>query len=216
MKKLKKRVISKPFKLHENNQYGNGMTKPLPTDCIKDNSDISWETFNFLLEKVDFEDIIGHLYIVDIEFDIKNATKRELIYNEIYPPIIEKQKIIDPCERSVFQLLEQYIQGEKGPKPYKSTAIAHATLFKKFFLPMYLEDLAFCIKRASWKITKINSHLTFEQARFKRKFILMNQKSRQQSKSDIKKDLYKHMNNSNFGYDCRNNLDNCKFIPIFD
>ena len=59
MKKLKKRVISKPFKLHENNQYGNGMTKPLPTDCIKDNSDISWETFNFLLEKVDFEDAIG-------------------------------------------------------------------------------------------------------------------------------------------------------------
>ena len=24
------------------------------------------------------------------------------------------------------------------------------------------------------------------------------------------------MNNSNFGYDCRNNLDNCKFNPIFD
>ena len=24
------------------------------------------------------------------------------------------------------------------------------------------------------------------------------------------------MNNSNFGYDCRNNLDNCKFVPIFE
>ena len=24
------------------------------------------------------------------------------------------------------------------------------------------------------------------------------------------------MNNSNFGYDCRNNLDNCKFVPIFN
>ena len=24
------------------------------------------------------------------------------------------------------------------------------------------------------------------------------------------------MNNSNFAYDCRNNLDNCKFVPIFD
>ena len=24
------------------------------------------------------------------------------------------------------------------------------------------------------------------------------------------------MNNSNFGYDCRNNLDNCKFVPTFD
>ena len=24
------------------------------------------------------------------------------------------------------------------------------------------------------------------------------------------------MSNSNFGYDCRNNLDNCQFLPIFD
>ena len=44
----------------------------------------------------------------------------------------------------------------------------------------------------------------------------MNRKSRQQSKNDIEKDFYKLMNNSNFGYDCRNNLDNCKFVAIFD
>ena len=81
---------------------------------------------------------------------------------------------------------------------------------------MYLEDLVFCIKRAGWKVTKIHSHITFEQARFKQKFILMNQKSRQQSKNSIEKDFYKLMSNSNIGYDCRNNLDNCKFVPIFD
>ena len=44
----------------------------------------------------------------------------------------------------------------------------------------------------------------------------MNQKSRQESKTDIEKDFYKLINNSNFGYDCRNNLDNWKFVPIFD
>ena len=81
---------------------------------------------------------------------------------------------------------------------------------------MFLESLIFCIKRAGWKVTKIHSHLTFEQKRFKQKFILMNQKSRQQSKNTVEKDFYKLMNNSNFGYDCRNNLDNCKFVPIFD
>ena len=81
---------------------------------------------------------------------------------------------------------------------------------------MYLEDLVFCIKRAGWKVTKIHSHITFEQARFKQKFILMNQKSRQQSKNSVEKDFYKLMNNSNFSYDCRNNLDNCKFVPIFN
>ena len=112
--------------------------------------------------------------------------------------------------------MEQYIEGEKGPKSYKSTAKAHATLSKKIFLPMYFEDLAFCIKRAGWKVAKIYSPLTFEQARFKRKFILMNQKSRQKSKNDIEKDFCKLMNNSNFGCDCRNNLDNCTFVPIFE
>ena len=81
---------------------------------------------------------------------------------------------------------------------------------------MYREDLVFCIKRVGWKVTKIHSHLTFEQARFKQNFILMNQKSRQESKNSVEKGFYELMNNSNFGYDCRNNIDNCKFVPIFD
>ena len=34
--KVKKRVITKTLKIDENNQYGNRMTKPLPTSCIKD------------------------------------------------------------------------------------------------------------------------------------------------------------------------------------
>ena len=160
--KTKKRVITKILKLDENNQYGHGMTKPLPTGCIKDNDDISWETFNILLESVNFDDKIGHLYIVDIEFDFKNATEREFAYHEIYPPIIEKQRIVDPCERSVFQLLEQFVRGENAPKSHRTSAKAHANFFKKNFLPMYLEDLVFCIKRAGWKVTKIHSHLTFE------------------------------------------------------
>ena len=44
----------------------------------------------------------------------------------------------------------------------------------------------------------------------------MNQKSRQESTNSIEKNFYKLMNNSIFGYDCRNNIDNCKFVPIFD
>ena len=69
------------------------MTKPLPTECIKDYSDLSWETFNFLIESVNLEDSRGHLYIVDIKFDKGNASERQLVYNEIYPPIVQKQKI---------------------------------------------------------------------------------------------------------------------------
>ena len=161
-KAQKKRLITKILKLDENNRYDNGMTKSLPIGCIRDDNDLSWETFNILLEKVDFEDEIGHLFVVDIMFDLKNATKRQLVYNGIYPPIIEKKKIIDPCERSVFQLLEQYKEGDNGnPLAYRATSKAHATMLKKKFIPMYLEHLAFVIKKVGWKVTKIHAHLTF-------------------------------------------------------
>ena len=46
----------------------------------------------FLLETVSFEDTIGYLYIVDIGFDIKNATEGEYAFNEIHRPIIENKK----------------------------------------------------------------------------------------------------------------------------
>ena len=118
----KKRFITKILKLDENNQYGHGMTKPLPTGCIKDDSYSSWTTFNLLLEKVNFEDKIGHLFVVNIVFDSDNATEKELAYNEIYRPIIEKQTIIDPCERSVYQLVVQYFEGTNGnPLAYRGT-----------------------------------------------------------------------------------------------
>ena len=107
-----KRVISKILKLDENNQYGHAMTKPLPAGCIKNDADLSWRTFNLLLESVSLEDKIGHLYIVDIKFDYENATKEQIVYNEIYPPIVEKQKTIDPCEKSVYQLLDNYRERE--------------------------------------------------------------------------------------------------------
>ena len=57
-----KRVITKILKLDENNQYGYGMTKLLPTSYIKHDPDITWRTFNLLLERVSLEDSIGHLF----------------------------------------------------------------------------------------------------------------------------------------------------------
>ena len=92
----------------------------------------------------------------------------------------------------------------------------HATLFKKTFQPIYLKQLVFVIKRAGWQVTKLYSHYAFEQERFKKDFILMNQRARQNSKNAIKKDFYKLMNKPNFGYDCHNNIDNFQFVPIFD
>ena len=115
----------------ENNQYGHAMTKPLPTGCIKNDSDLSWETLNLLLESVTLEDKIGHLYIVDLKFDLENATEKQIIYNEIYPPIIEKQKTIDPNEISVYQLLDNFREGQNGALSYRVSAKAHSTMLPK-------------------------------------------------------------------------------------
>ena len=84
------------------------------------------------------------------------------------------------------------------------------------FIPVHLEHLVFLIKRAGWQVTKIFSHYTFEQERFKRDFILMNQRSRQNAKDSFEKDFFKLLNNAKFGYDYRNKLDNCTFEPICD
>ena len=213
----KKRVIAKILKVDENNQYGFAMTKPMPTGYIKENPSPSWLKFNLLLEIVSLDDPIGHLFIVDIEFDKKNATEREFLYNEIFPSIIEKKKVLDADERSTFQLFDMFDTSTEGkPKTYRCTPKSHATMFPPKFIPLYLEDLRFLIKRAGWQVTKLYSHFTFERAAFKKESVIMNQTTRQNAKNNIEKDVFKLMNIANFGFDCRNNANNTKFEPIID
>ena len=151
----KKHVITKIVKFDENNQFGFAMMKPMPTGCIKEYNLPSWLTFNLLLEKVSLDDQISHLFVVDIEFDQTNATKKQFLYNEILPSIIEKQKVLELNERSLYQLLELFDETtEEKLKSYRCTAKSHATMFPKKFIPLYLEDLRFFIKIASWIVTK--------------------------------------------------------------
>ena len=83
-------MITEILKLDENNQYGFAMIKPMSTGCIKEKDLLCWLDFHILLETVDSNVSIGHLFIVDIIFDRKNATEKQLPYNEIIPLIIEK------------------------------------------------------------------------------------------------------------------------------
>ena len=78
------------------------MTKPIPMGCFKKEPQPTWRSFNILLERVNLNDPIGHLFVVDISFDYEKATPRQHVYNEIYLSIIEKQKIIGVAERSVY------------------------------------------------------------------------------------------------------------------
>ena len=90
-------------------------------------------------------------------------------------------------------------------------------MFWKKFILLYLEDLKLLITRCYWRVTKIYySYYTFKQARFRSRFVLRNDKSRQNVKNAIKKYLFKLMNNANFGPDCRDNANNVKFQTIID
>ena len=47
-------------------------------------------------------------------------------------------------------------------------------------------------------------------------FILINQRSRQQSKNSAGKTFFRLLDNANFDYACRKNVDNSKFEPTCD
>ena len=44
----------------------------------------------------------------------------------------------------------------------------------------------------------------------------MNQKSSQKVTSSVERYFFKLLKNSNFGIDCRNNIDNCILEPLYD
>ena len=73
-KKQKKCIVSKILKIDENNQYGNAITKLLPFGCIKKEKETpDLRKFNFILQNLLPNNKIGHLFVVDIIFDEKNA-----------------------------------------------------------------------------------------------------------------------------------------------
>ena len=92
---------------------------------------------------------------------------------------------------------------------FKTTAKTHAAMDEKIAIPLYAEHLRLLLSRYGWRVTKFRGHYTFEQKKFKMDFVIMNQVSRQKSQIDEEKDFNKLINNANFGYDCRNNADNC-------
>ena len=207
--------------MDENNQYGNAITKPLPIGSIKKMKKLpSLSTFDLIVQSISNEDKIGKLFLINIEFDCGNASKKQLFFNKIYTPIFEKEKGLPACEKSVFQLLDAMRLNEKAKSglinSYKTTAKTHATLDKKYAIPLYAEHLHFMINRCDWRITNIRAHYTFEQAISKKEFVIINQVSRQNAKIDVEPDFYKLLSNSNFGYNCRNNADNYFFNPIYD
>lgn len=84
------------FKLDENSQFDYLMMKLLSKGFIKRQEKLLiLKQFNMLLETLDLDNQIGHLFVVDIEFNAVEATAKTLRYNQIYTPVFEKDKIVD-------------------------------------------------------------------------------------------------------------------------
>ena len=89
--------------MDENNQCGFAMTKPLPYGFITKKKNLpTLEELKELLANVTLTDKLGHLFVVDIVFDKVN--EKTLLFNELYPSIFEKNKKIEPLERSCAQI----------------------------------------------------------------------------------------------------------------
>ena len=147
--------------------------------------------FDLIVQGISDEDKIGHLFVVDIHFDQKNASEKQLLFNEIYLPIFEKKKVLSANERSVFQFLDAMRLNDNGTiNSFKTTAKTQATMDEKIAIPLYAEHLHFLLTRCGWKVTKIRGHYTFEQKKFKKDFVIMNQVSRQSAKTDVEKDFF--------------------------
>ena len=66
-----------------------------------------------LHERVDLDDKIGYLFLVDIRFDMLKETPKQYMYNEIQCPIFEKKKILD-AKKICFQLSKTWHKGDKS------------------------------------------------------------------------------------------------------
>ena len=91
-----------------------------------------------------------------------------MLFNELYLPILEKNKKMEPFEQSNLQLLSIMVRDEDKEKinsfPYHSKP--HSTLKEKKYITLSAEDLHFLITREGWLVTLINKQFTSEKSKF--------------------------------------------------
>ena len=179
------------------NLYGFAMSKPLPYD------DIKFETENVCLEEIlntpDDSDI-GYFLEVDLEYphNIRQKTK--------YFPFAPENKSISkddfgPYMKSIM------------PKNY----VSHKKLIcdwtdKRNYLIHY-RMLKFYISHGM-KIKQVHSVISFKQSKWLERYIDFNTQKRNQVVNDFEKDFYKLLNNAFYGKTMENVRNRCKIEII--
>ena len=150
----KRRMFSKIFQLDENNQYGFAMTKPFPNGIFKKEPSVTMDILNKSIENFDPNAEIGEIFVVDVEFDAHDDSRKK-IYNEVLPCIFEPKSKVPVNRRSVYQVLPTMRTGKRENIPkYKATEKTHATLGHKKRFPMYIDHIHFLTKRADERSLK--------------------------------------------------------------
>lgn len=72
---------------------------------------------------------------------------------------------------------------------YRTTAKTHSAMQEKNDIPLHAEHLHFLIKHCNCIVMKIYFHYIFGQNKSKKDFVIMNQESRQNLKTNVEKDL---------------------------
>ena len=90
-----------------------------------------------------------------------------------------------------MQLMSAMVRDDEKDKinTFSHYSKTNSTLKERRFISLYGEDLHFLITRAGWLVTRIYAHYTFDQSKFKREFVIMNQKERQTAESKVEKDF---------------------------
>ena len=208
----KKIISAKILKMDENNQYGNAMTKPLPYDCIKKATKVPFfKSLTRYLIVYLTRTMLGIFLWLTLNSTIKLRKRCFLMkYTRLFLKKIKLSK-----HRSVLQLMSVISHNKEDlVRTFKANAKTRSTLEEKKVIPVI--PLHFLVKRAGWLVTKIYQYFTFAQSQIKKDFVVMNQKSRQIAKTNLEKDFCKLQSNSNFGKDCRSNIQNRTLEPIYD
>ena len=120
---------------------------------------------NRILDAIEHTNTIGHLFTVDIKFNYIN--KKTLLFNEIYPPILEKNKKVDPYQRSSLQTMSIVVKKDDKDEinSHRYNSKMHSTLNDKKFVVLYAEDLHFLVSREGWLVTYISAQYTFSSSK---------------------------------------------------
>ena len=96
---------------------------------VKDSDDISWKKFNFLLESVSFEDTIGHLYIVDIEFDLKMRLKKNLLIMKFICRLLKNKELLILVKDLYYSCWNNLLEVKIMHKKLADQQLRHTQIF---------------------------------------------------------------------------------------